>query len=92
MNASIENRDLLDGIQRALASTEEQARRLAVLNQLSEGLGKANTMDEVISLTMEKMDSIIPCKVCTTAIYNKELDAYLTYEITQYTPLGEPKF
>ena len=90
LNASLENRDLLDGIQRALASTEEQARRLAVLNQLSEGLGQANTMDEVIRLTMEKMDSIIPCKVCTTAIYNHELDAYLTYQITQNTPFGEP--
>ncbi len=83
VNASIENRNLLDRIQAALASTEEQARRLAVLNQMSERLGQANQLQEIISITMEMMDSIIPCKVCSTAIHNPELNAYLVYDLDE---------
>ena len=83
VNASIENRNLLDRIQAALASTEEQARRLAVLNQMSERLGQANRLQEIISITMEMMDSIIPCKVCSTAIHNSELNAYLVYDLDE---------
>lgn len=90
LNASLENRELLDGIQRALSSTEEQARRLAVLNQLSEAMGQAGTMEEVIRLTMAKIDEIIPCKVCATAIFNPELDAHLTYEILQGESFNQP--
>lgn len=91
VNGALENQQLLNRIQSALASTEEQARRLAVLNQLSEGLGRSGSLEEIIALTNQRMNDIIPCQVCSTAIYNPELESFLVYENSQDGTTAEPR-
>jgi GAF domain-containing protein len=92
VNGALENRILLDRIQTALASTEEQARRLAVLNQLSEQLGQARTLEEIISLTITNIDNIIPCNVSTTAIRNPDPQGFLVYQLSQKNGQKDPVF
>ena len=81
LNSVVENRRLFEAIENALATTEEQARRLTELNKLSEMLSQANTVESVISNTMKMMDFIIPCKVCQTAIWRKEDESFSIYDL-----------
>ena len=59
LGSVLENRQLFEAIEEALATTEEQARRLTLLTILSERLGQTNILDEVISATLEDIDKII---------------------------------
>jgi GAF domain-containing protein len=81
LSSVIENRRLFEAIEEALSTTEEQARRLSLLNTLSERLGRANTFDDVISITMEDIDKIIPANRCGTAIYDKTKDCFQVFAI-----------
>ena len=44
---SIENFNLIQQTQKALADTEQQSQRLAALNEISEKLGQAETLDDI---------------------------------------------
>ncbi len=81
VNASIENRRLFDAIENALSSTEEQARRLAELNQLSEQLGQTETFEEVISTTMQRIDMVIPCEFIQTTILDRNTNQFRLYNL-----------
>lgn len=81
LNSEVENRKLFEAIENALATTEEQARRLGELNKLSEMLSQAGTFQEVITSTMKMMDFIIPCKVCQSAIWREDLNAFVLYDL-----------
>ena len=81
LNSEVENRKLFEAIENALATTEEQARRLGELNRLSEKLSQASSFQEVITNTMEMMDFIIPCKLCQSAIWREDLNAFVLYDL-----------
>jgi len=76
LGSIIENRQLFEAIEEALATTEEQARRLTLLNVLSERLGRANTFDEVLTITIEDIDKIIPANQCFTAIFDNTKNSF----------------
>ncbi len=82
LSAVLENRNLFDAIEKALATTEEQARRLAELNQLSEQLGQATSYNQVLELSMDRIDRIIPSMVCRAVLYNEVDNLYTVYELT----------
>jgi GAF domain-containing protein len=81
LGSIIENRQLFEAIEGALETTEEQARRLSLLNSLSERLGKANTMDEVLRVTMEDIDKIIPSDRCSVALHDKTRGCFQIYAV-----------
>lgn len=81
LSAVLENRSLFDAIEKALATTEEQARRLGELNQLSEMLGQATSYNQVMELVLNRIDRIIPCMVSQAILYNQSEDTYTTYQI-----------
>ena len=83
LNSVVENRKLFQTIESALSTTEEQARRLAELNRLSEMLSEANTSESVISITMEMIGQIIPCKVCQTALWIEDAQAFTLYDLRE---------
>jgi len=70
LGSIIENRQLFEAIEEALATTEEQARRLSLLNVLSERLGRANTFEEVLSITLEDIDKIIPANQSFITVFD----------------------
>jgi GAF domain-containing protein len=80
LGSIIENRRLFDAIEEALATTEEQARRLSQLNQLSERLGRANTFEEVLSVALEDVNTIIPADHCDAAIFDNSKERFQVYE------------
>lgn len=82
LSAVIENRNLFEAIEKALATTEEQARRLAELNQLSEMLGQSSTFHQVLELSMDRVDRIIPSMVCRVILNEKQDSGYTIYETT----------
>lgn len=79
LGSIIENRRLFDAIEEALATTEEQARRLAQLNLLSEQLSQMNSFEEVVEATLANMDKIIPADLCTVSIYNPAMENFKVY-------------
>jgi GAF domain-containing protein len=81
LGSIIENRQLFEAIEGALETTEEQARRLSLLNSLSERLGKTTTMDEVLTVTMENIDKIIPSDRCSVAIHDKTRGCFQIFAI-----------
>ncbi len=83
LGSIVENRRLFNAIEEALSSTEEQARRLSLLNTLSEKLGHANTFDEVLSLTMEDLDKIIPADRCSAEILNPTKNCFEVFTPNQ---------
>lgn len=83
LNSVVENKKLFLAIESALASTEEQARRLAELNKLSEMLSQAYTIESILSFTMEMSGHIIPCKVCQTALWDENLETFNLYEFRE---------
>jgi len=83
LNSVVENRKLFQTIEAALSTTEEQARRLAELNRLSEMLSEANTSESVLSITMEMIGQIIPCKVCQTALWIEDAQIFTIYDFNE---------
>ena len=55
----VQNARLFTQTQRALAETNEQARRLAILNELSETISRMDTLDEIVAFVMEKAPEMI---------------------------------
>jgi PAS domain S-box-containing protein len=81
LGSIIENRQLFEAIEEALETTEEQARRLSLLNDLSERLGKTSTMEEVLSVTMEDIDKIIPSDRCSIAIHDEARECFQVFAV-----------
>jgi PAS domain S-box-containing protein len=81
LGSIIENRQLFEAIEEALETTEEQARRLSLLNSLSERLGQTNTMDDVLSATMEDIDKIILSDRCSVAILDQSRGLFQIFAV-----------
>ncbi|MBI3160326.1 MAG: GAF domain-containing protein [Chloroflexi bacterium] len=58
VGAVVENRRLFEGIQEALAATEEQARRLGRLNQMSSQLGQSADIEAMYRVAVERAREI----------------------------------
>lgn len=58
VGAVVENRRLFEGIQQALATTEEQARRLSRLNQMSAQLGQSVAIEPMYRIAVERTREI----------------------------------
>lgn len=58
VGAVVENRRLFEGIQDALATTEEQARRLSRLNQMSAQLGQSIAVEPMYRIAVERAREI----------------------------------
>jgi GAF domain-containing protein len=52
LGAVLENHRLFDAIQAALSGSEEQSRRLALLNDMSEQFSQTNDLDEIIKIAV----------------------------------------
>ena len=59
VSEALERARLSEQTQQALAETNEQARRLAVLNELSETISRKETLQEIVSVLMEKVPDIL---------------------------------
>jgi GAF domain-containing protein len=57
---AITNANLFEQTQAALSETEEQARRLALLNETSTQLSSAANLDEILQITATQINHIIP--------------------------------
>jgi GAF domain-containing protein len=76
LNASVENRKLFEQIETALSTTEEQARRLAILNRLSEKLTLTETFEQVIGLILDHVNQILPADEWAYTHVNEEMNTY----------------
>ncbi len=62
LSAHIENLRLSQQTESALADTEEQAVRLAALNELSADLGQAENIDEIFGVAAKYLNKILPAE------------------------------
>ena len=58
----VQNARLFNKTEAALAETNEQARRLARLNELSEAVARELTVEDVVSVAMDKVTDILDAK------------------------------
>jgi GAF domain-containing protein len=68
LSTHLESLRLTEQRELALAETEEQARRLAALNHLSEALANAQTPDEVYRIAASQLGNIVPAERLSLAI------------------------
>jgi len=62
VSEALERARLTEQTQRALQETNEQARRLALLNELSETVSRMTTVEEIASAVMNKASEILEAK------------------------------
>jgi GAF domain-containing protein len=58
LNSVIENRSLFEDIENALSETDEQARRLRLLNEMSEKLAQIQDLDEIYTIVTQTTQEI----------------------------------
>lgn len=68
VGAVIENRRLFEGIQEALATTEEQARRLTRLNQMSSQLSQSADLEQMYRIAVERSREIFSADQATLTL------------------------
>ena len=76
LSAHLESLRLSEQTERALANTERQAQRLAVLNELSQALAGAATIEDVYKITALKLNQIIPSNRISIAIVSSGGDSF----------------
>ena len=74
---ALENARLLAQTQAALAETNEQARRLTLLNELSEAMSRLETLDEIIAMLMQKAPEMIEASRISLHLIDEEDPAML---------------
>ena len=67
---AIENRRLFKQTQSALAVSEEQVRRLALLSDLSYDLNAADTLSDVLQLTVDNIPNILQAKRASISFFD----------------------
>jgi GAF domain-containing protein len=76
LSAHLENLRLNEQRERALAQTELQATRLADLNQLSQELATAATLEEILALVGEHAPRILPSDLASMAVLSSDGQDY----------------
>lgn len=72
LSTHIENLRLSEQTQIALSDTEEQARRLALLNEMSATLNSANTLEEVYQMATEQTAKILGVERVSLPLLTKD--------------------
>lgn len=72
LSTHLESLRLTEQRELALAETEEQAKRLAALNRLSEALANAATPDEVYRIAADQVGAIVPADRLSLAIRGED--------------------
>ncbi len=90
LSAHIENLRLAERTERALAESEEQAYRLAVLNEISEQLSRALTEDEIYQVAANKIEQMLPTDRTSVILLTDsgELELFALHSEQGLTPLG----
>lgn len=81
LSSHLENLRLAEQSERALAETEEQAKRLAVLNELSQALASAATLDDIYKITAIKTDEIIPSTRISIAVLSSNKERFKVFAL-----------
>jgi GAF domain-containing protein len=82
LSIHIENLRLTERSQTALSQSEEQARRLAALNEFSQTLNATTTMQEVFDVAVSGITGILPINRTSLTILDRRGDAF---EIVAYS-------
>ena len=92
LSAHIENLRLTSQTEEALAETAEQARRRALLNQTSEQLNQAQTLDDIYEVIAANTAQILPSDRVSLAILNEDGEQFSVMSLAglkENIPLGE---
>jgi GAF domain-containing protein len=73
---AIENARLFEHTQDALGASEEHAHRMALLNEMSEQLGRAASVDEILDVSADKMSEIFAASRVTVALLTDGGDSF----------------
>jgi len=76
LSAHLEGLRLNEQTERALAETEQQAQRLAELNDLSQALASAETLDDVYKVAAAKISRIVPANRISIAVLGPGKDSF----------------
>lgn len=80
LSLALENAKLFNQTQEALAITDEQARRLRLLNEMSDQLSRISTLQEILDITSTYVDVIMETDRSSIAILNDAGDDFEIYE------------
>lgn len=81
LSSHLEKLRLAEQTERALAETEEQAKRLVVLNELSQALASAATLDDIYKITAIKTDQIIPTTRISIAVLSSNKERFKVFAL-----------
>jgi GAF domain-containing protein len=81
LSLALENAKLFNQTQEALAETDEQARRLRLLNEMNEQLSRIATLQEILDITSSYVDVIMETDRSSIAIINDSGDALDIFEL-----------
>jgi GAF domain-containing protein len=81
ISSAMENRKLFQAIQDSLSSSEEQARRLAELNQMSESLAVADSLETVLSIAAKRLNSVVPFEYASFAFLSEDQSKFRVYSL-----------
>jgi len=88
---AIENARLFEETQIALSETEDQARRLTLLNEMSEQLGRVTNFDEILDVAAVKANQIFAADRASVAILTPEgdnIEVFALHGAEGATPTG----
>ncbi len=77
VSEALERARLTEQTQRALRETNEQARRLALLNELSETISRITTIEDIAATVINKVPDILGAKRLSLYLIDKENESML---------------
>lgn len=81
LSSHLESLRLTEQTEQALAETEEQAKRLAVLNELSQALASAATLDDIYKITAVKTNQIVPSTRISIAVLSSDKERFKIFAL-----------
>ncbi|KAA3643460.1 MAG: GAF domain-containing protein [Chloroflexi bacterium] len=81
LSLALENANLFQQTQASLTLTDQQARRLAQINQMSEALSRANELEEILTITAQFVDQIVPCERGRVALLDEDDNSLHVYDL-----------
>ncbi|MCH8745749.1 MAG: GAF domain-containing protein [Chloroflexi bacterium] len=81
LSLALENAKLFNQNQDALSETDEQARRLRLLNEMSALLSKVTTLQEILDVTSRYIDRILKTDLSSISILNESGNDLEVYEL-----------
>ncbi|HLF02880.1 MAG TPA: GAF domain-containing protein [Anaerolineales bacterium] len=83
---AVENRRLFEQTQVALADSEDQARRLAQLNEMNTQLNSAASLDDIIGITLSEIQKILDSDGASVTLITESGNAFEVFAMQ-----GEPR-